>query len=303
MAVRWPNPTSQHALRAAMGGDGRMKKLASSQGKDDIPRIIKELKAADQQGKEKNAHLLDMLSEQEECVKAMGRSGAIAPLVELVAKGNDGGQIHAASTLSRIASADKEFLSAIIAAGAVQPLVILLRMGSQKAQMFAAAALASISEDYLQQKPIIKAGAISPLVRLLRVGALPSAHLGFSGVVRLGRAHLGPAPSVTARSSDGVPPREQIARRSCHTTATSPACVDCPTPCRLPAGIDDAKISASSCIANLSSANKEAQVGVDRRGDGSRRLWSTCGALEDCLQSTCRAHRPLTPFASPRLHD
>ena len=147
-----------------------MKKLAATQGKDDIPRIIKELKAAPQDGKEKNAHLLDMLAEQDENVKAMARAGAIVPLVSLVASGNDGGQIHAASTLARIATVEREFQAAIVQAGAITPLVSLLRMGSQKAQMHAAAALASLSEDHEQQKPIIRAGAISPLVRLLRVG-------------------------------------------------------------------------------------------------------------------------------------
>ena len=159
-----------------MGGEGRTRKLAAGMTKDDIPRIIKELKSAPQDGKEKSAYLLDIMAEQEENVKAMVKAGAIGPLVELVASGNDGGQIHACSTLAQIALAETDFTSegnprdAIVLAGAITPLVSVLRSGSEKAQMHAAAALASLSEDPENQMPIIKAGAIAPLVRLLRVG-------------------------------------------------------------------------------------------------------------------------------------
>ena len=155
-----------------MGGDGRMKKLASQQEASDIPRIVKELKAAAQDGKEKNAHLLDVLAQSldEANVAAMVKAGAIGPLVGLVAQGTDGGQIHAASTLASIAAGQRENQMQVVKAGAITPLVVLLRSGSEKAQMHAAHALASLSEDHDHQKPIIKAGAINPLVRLVRVG-------------------------------------------------------------------------------------------------------------------------------------
>lgn len=181
-----------------MGGDGRMKKLASQQGKDDIPGIVKDLKAASQDGKEKNAHLLDVLADQSsENVTVMVKAGAIVPLVGLIASGTDGGQIHAASTLARISAANREFQTLIVNAGAITPLVTLLRMGSQKAQMFAAAALASLSEDQEQQKSIIKAGAIAPLVRLVRVGKHSRAR-AFAVAGRAGPYRASPHASTVA---------------------------------------------------------------------------------------------------------
>ena len=154
-----------------VAGEGRIKKLASQVGTEHIPGIVKDLKTAPQDGKEKCAHLLDVLtSSLADGIPAMVRAGAVAPLVGMLASGTDGGQIHAASALASIAAARHDFAATIVSAGAVAPLVALVRSGSAKAQMHASAALAALSEDRTQQWPIIKAGAILPLVRLLRLG-------------------------------------------------------------------------------------------------------------------------------------
>lgn len=152
-----------------VAGDGRVKKLASQRGTDDIPGIVKDLKAAPQDGKEQIAHLLDILATANEAnPSAIVRAGGIKLLVDMLSSGTDGGQLHAASTLATIAASKKEFILATVDAGVIGPLVGLLRKGSNKAQVYAAAAVASISQDPEHKDAMIQAGAIQPLVRLVR---------------------------------------------------------------------------------------------------------------------------------------
>lgn len=150
-------------------GDGRIKKLASQRGTEDIPTMIKDLKSAPQTGKEQMAHLLDIVAVQNaKNPGAIVKAGGVKLLVDMLSSGTDGGQLHAASTLATIATSAREHRLAIVKAGAVTPLVALLRTGSNKAQIFAAAAVASISEEPEEKEAVIKAGAIAPLVRLIR---------------------------------------------------------------------------------------------------------------------------------------
>ena len=73
------------------------------------------------------AHLMDIVAlHQEVNVPALVSSGAVKPLLELVISGNDGSQIHAASTLATIASAKTEYQDMMVAEGVIGPLVKLL---------------------------------------------------------------------------------------------------------------------------------------------------------------------------------
>ena len=162
------------------GGDGKLKRQASRMQLTDIPQIVKDLKAAPYEAKEKFVHLMDVIAvQQDKNPGVLVQAGAVKPLVELLTSGNDGSQIYSASTLATIAASKQEYQIKIIEAGAIAPLVTLLRMGSNKAQLFAAAAIAELSEQRAQQDPIVKAGAVVPIVRLLRGGgdATEDAHL------------------------------------------------------------------------------------------------------------------------------
>ena len=150
-------------------GDGRVKRLASEKSTEHIPDIVKGLKTAPQEGKERLAHLLDIIATQNrDNPMAIAKAGGIKLLVDMVSSGTDGGQLHAASTLATLAGSAKELQLQIVQAGAIGPLVSLLKQGSNKAQVFAAAAVASVSEEPSHKEMVTKAGAIPPLVRLLR---------------------------------------------------------------------------------------------------------------------------------------
>ena len=145
---------------------------------NDIPQIVKDLKHAPYEAKEKHVHLMDIVAtQQQKNPGALVAAGAVKPLVDLISNGNDGAQLYSASTLATIAAANSEYQLKIIEAGGIAPLVTLLRMGSNKAQENAAYALAELSEQRAQQDPIIKAGIVVPLVRLLRGDVTENAHL------------------------------------------------------------------------------------------------------------------------------
>ena len=152
-----------------MSGPGRLKKQATSMTLSQIPDIVKDLKAATYEGKEQVTHLMDIVAlHQSQNPAALVQGGAIKPLVELLTNGNDGSQIHAASTLATIAAAKYEYQDKIIDAGGVEPLCHLLHQGSNKANCYAAAAVASLADQRKHQERIIKAGACRPLARLVR---------------------------------------------------------------------------------------------------------------------------------------
>ena len=145
---------------------------------NDIPQIVKDLKAANLEGKEKVVHLMDIVAvQQSKNPGALVAGGAVKPLVDLLTNGTDGCQLYSASTLATIAAANTDYQLKIIEAGGIAPLVTLLRMGSNKAQENAAFALAELSEQRAQQDPILKAGVCNPLVRLLRGDVTEDAHL------------------------------------------------------------------------------------------------------------------------------
>ena len=151
------------------GHGGHLKRQASQMTFNDMPQLIKDLKKAAYEDKEKLTHLIDVLAVQADAnPQGLVAAGAIAPLVELVKTGNDGAQIHAASALATIAAAQYDYQDQIIQAGAIVPLVSLLHMGSNVANCFAAAAIASLSDQPKHRPAIIKAGACTPLVRLVR---------------------------------------------------------------------------------------------------------------------------------------
>ena len=86
------------------GGDGRLKRQATTMKLTDIQSMSKELKNASYEEKEKVAHLMDIVAHhQTQNPGALVAGGAIKPLIELCESGNDGSQIHAASTLAIIA--------------------------------------------------------------------------------------------------------------------------------------------------------------------------------------------------------
>lgn len=162
----------------AMPGDGRFKRMASSMNLTDIPQVVKDLRAAAYEEKERVVHLMDIVAvHQQQNQAALVQAGAIKPLIELCSSGNDGAQIHAASTLATIAAHSIPYQEQIIKGGAIQPLVNLLKQGSNEAMTYAAAAIASLSEQHKNQAPIIKAGAIHPLVRLVRGDATEASHV------------------------------------------------------------------------------------------------------------------------------
>ena len=96
-----------------MGGDGRLKRQASSMTVAEIPALVKELRsrATPCDAKEGTAHLLDVVAMHDVSHNpaALVSSGAIRPLIDLVAHGNDGSQIHASSTLATIAATKPEY--------------------------------------------------------------------------------------------------------------------------------------------------------------------------------------------------
>lgn len=151
------------------GGDGLLKRRATSMNLNDVAALTKELKAAPYEEKEKVVHLMDVVAHHQiQNPASLVSGGAIRPLIELCESGNDGSQVHAASTLAIIATTKLDYQDKIVDAGAIQPLVRLLKMGSNKAMCFAAEAISAISEQRKYQEPMIKAGAIHPLVRLVR---------------------------------------------------------------------------------------------------------------------------------------
>jgi hypothetical protein len=115
------------------GGDGRLKRQASSMKIADIPQVIKDLKQASFEEKESVAHLMDVIAVQhEQNPSALVGGGAIKPLIELVASGNDGSQVYAASTLATIAAAKQEYQDKIIKAGGIEPLCALLHSARRR---------------------------------------------------------------------------------------------------------------------------------------------------------------------------
>ena len=165
-------------------GIGRLKRRASSMRLTDIPQVVKDLRNATYEAKEKQLRLLDIVAGQHhENPGALVAAGAVELLVDAVSKGNDGAQLFAASTLARIAAASSEHQLKIIAAGGIIPLVKLLRTGSNKAQEHAAYALAELSNQQVHQGPILKAGIVLPVVRLLRSDVTEDAHLYAAEVV------------------------------------------------------------------------------------------------------------------------
>jgi len=169
--------TKRVKLPTTLGG-GRLKKQASGITVQEIPGIVKDLKAATYESREKTAHLMDLVAVQQTSnPAALVSSGAIKPLIDLVTDGNDGSQIHAASTLATIAAAKHEYQDLIVAGGAIAPLVQVARTGSNKAQTYAAAAIASLSEQHKHREGMVKAGAIVPLVRLVRGDVTDDTHV------------------------------------------------------------------------------------------------------------------------------
>jgi hypothetical protein len=150
-------------------GGGMLKRRASQVSINDIAGLVKDLKKATGDEKGKCVHLLDIVAVHDAAnPAALVSGGAIKPLVELVANGNDSAQIHASSTLATIAQTKAAYQDQIVAAGGIAPLVQLLRSGSNTAQTYAAAAMASLCEQPVHRDAVVKAGVITPLVSLVK---------------------------------------------------------------------------------------------------------------------------------------
>ena len=102
-------------------------------------------------------------------------AGGIAPLVELLRDGSDGGKEEAACALANLAcNRDDIADQSIVDAGGIAPLVELLRDGSDVGKEWAAHALKNLSCDSFDgvyDAMIAEAGAIEPLVELERNGS------------------------------------------------------------------------------------------------------------------------------------
>ena len=58
---------------------------------NDIPQIVKDLKHAPYEAKEKHVHLMDIVAtQQQKNPGALVAAGAVKPLVDLISNGNDG---------------------------------------------------------------------------------------------------------------------------------------------------------------------------------------------------------------------
>ena len=198
----------------------QLKKKASTIGETEVIQLVQELKTGSHDVKTSACALLGAFSAYNPAIvrsnstlrpndrkpepnKLIARSGAIEPLVALLASGSDDSQIVAASTLASLAASHAARQESIAAAGAVVPLVSLLRMGSNKAQMQAASALASLSELQQLQAPIIKAGGVAPLVRLARVGTADAQFLSATAIANLCSEN---AQAQTAAANAGAVP-------------------------------------------------------------------------------------------------
>jgi hypothetical protein len=118
-----------------MSGAGILKKQASSMTVADMPKIVHDLKHASYAEKDRISHLIDILAlHQQQNAQALVGCGAVKALIDCVATGSDGTQIHAASALATIAADRLEFQDTLIKEGAVAPLVSLLHRGSNKAK-------------------------------------------------------------------------------------------------------------------------------------------------------------------------
>ena len=98
------------------------KKLAADRKAIDLKQLVKSLSTAPMEGsdgKEYCAQLLSVIVEQqypkegtkdgiEDICASIHKAGAIKPLVQLVAEGNDGAQIYASSTLAALALNNEE---------------------------------------------------------------------------------------------------------------------------------------------------------------------------------------------------
>lgn len=94
-------------------------------------------------------------------------SGAIEPLVSLVASGSSSGQLYALSTLSNLANGRAETQKRIFDAGGVPKIAACLRGGDAPTQAAAAAAMASVSQLAETRVAWVKANTIPTLVSLL----------------------------------------------------------------------------------------------------------------------------------------
>ena len=93
-----------------MSGGGKLKRQATEMKREEFPGLVKQLSSAPAVEKDTLAHLVDILVVHDKSnPAALVKAGAIKPLVELCATGNDSSQIHAASALATIAATKYEY--------------------------------------------------------------------------------------------------------------------------------------------------------------------------------------------------
>ena len=141
---------------------------------DTLVEEIRTLKSVPMEAKEKVAIRLAAFASKQDAngesshAAALVKAGALGPLIQMLSKGTDGGQLAAATTLGHVGAGSAARQTALADAGAIPALIVLLRTGSNKAQQQAAFALSSLSELPAHAAPIRT--AVAPLVRLLRQG-------------------------------------------------------------------------------------------------------------------------------------
>jgi hypothetical protein len=125
--------------------------------------------------------LTNLADTNEDNQEAIGKAGAVAPLIKLLGSGvPKSGQEEAAGTLMNLAASEAN-KAKMVSAGVLGPLLALLSTGTVATQEHAAGCLANLANGHDEhQTAIIKAGAIEPLLSLLSVtgGGEPGAPHG-----------------------------------------------------------------------------------------------------------------------------
>ena len=163
------NATRVTAADIAKAGEGGVKAL--------VKELVSKAKNGDSETKESAACMLKSLAEQNhnEHTRLLFRSGAIPPLVQIIATGTAKAQGAACSALCAISTNNPEHQRAMMEAEIAGPLVKLTKGGSPKVQEEAASTIAAIGADEAHQKALLKAGCVQPLVALLSKGSEYSA--------------------------------------------------------------------------------------------------------------------------------
>ena len=205
--------------------------------------MVARLKTGTMEVKESVSRLIAALCTQDSTqVEPVVKADAIKPLVELVAKGSENGQLHGASALAAIAENRPEVQQKIVEAGGIEPIVALLRMGSAGTQEQAIKALASVSEDRQHQEAILKTGALKNVTSLLKGGK--------------GNTTVFAAASVANLTADNAKAQQAFVEMGGLPLLLT----------LLQSGKEQAQVHAARAVAKVSGNNREVQDAIHEQG-------------------------------------